>query len=184
MKLKKIILLIILGIILIAAGFMAYLMLTTRSHSPAEKLEYSEGDFTLTVDYCRPYKKDRLIFGEESEGALLPYGGYWRTGANEATEIEFNKDLSINGNSIAAGRYRFYTVPNKGTWTVVLNSELGKWGYGEPDHDLDVLVLEIPSKSGAEVTEQFTILASKATDHNMELILAWDMTEVRIPINY
>ena len=95
MKLKKIILLIILGIILIAAGFMAYLMLTTRSHSPAEKLEYSEGDFTLTVDYCRPYKKGRLIFGEESEGALLPYGGYWRTGANEATEIEFNKDLIL-----------------------------------------------------------------------------------------
>ena len=59
MKLKKIILLTILGIVLIGAGFMAYLMLTTRSHSPAEKLEFADGDFQLSADYCRPFKKER-----------------------------------------------------------------------------------------------------------------------------
>lgn len=184
MNLKKIILLIVLGIILIGAGFVAYIMLTTKSHSPAEKLEFTDGDFKLTVDYCRPYKKGRLIFGEKSEGALLPYGEYWRTGANEATEIEFNKNLSINGNSLPAGRYRFYTVPNKNAWTVAFNSELGKWGYGEPDYDLDVLVLEIPSNEGSEITDQFTISSSRTTENSMELILAWDRTIVKIPINY
>ena len=184
MKLKKIILLIVLGIILIGAGFVAYIMLTTKSHSPAEKLEFTDGDFHLTVDYCRPYKKDRLIFGEESEGALQPYGVYWRTGANEATEVEFNKEVSINGNAIAPGRYRFYTVPGKNTWTVAFNGELGKWGYGEPDYDEDVLVLEIPSQEGSEVIEQFTISASGNTENNLELILAWDKTVVSIPVNY
>lgn len=184
MKLKKIILLIVLGIILIGAGFMAYLMLTTKSHSPAEKLEFTDGDFHLTVDYCRPYKKGRLIFGEESEDALQPYGKYWRTGANEATEVEFNKEVSINGNTIAAGRYRFYTVPGKNTWTVAFNNELGKWGYGEPDYDLDVLVLELPPEDESEVIEQFTISASRTTDNNLELILAWDKTVVRMPISY
>jgi hypothetical protein len=184
MNLKKIILLIILGIILIGAGFMAYLILTTKSHSPAEKLEFSDGSFKLTVDYCRPYKKGRMIFGEKSEGALLPYGEYWRTGANEATEVEFNKGVSINGNSIAAGRYRFYTVPGKITWTVAFNSELGKWGYGEPDYDLDVFVLELPAQDRSEVIEQFTISASGTTENNLELILAWDKTAVRIPISY
>jgi hypothetical protein len=184
MKLKKIILLIFLGIILIGAGFVAYLMLTTKSHSPAEKLEYKDGDLILTVDYCRPYKKGRLIFGEKSEGALLPFGEYWRTGANEATEVEFNKDISINGNSLPAGRYRFYTVPGKSDWTIAFNSELGKWGYGEPDYDLDVLVLEIPSSDGSELIEQFTISATKASENSMELILAWDRTTVSIPINY
>jgi hypothetical protein len=184
MKLKKIILLMVLGIILIGAGFVAYLMLTTKSHSPAEKIEYSDGDFKLTVDYCRPYKKGRLIFGEKSKGALLPYGEYWRTGANEATEVEFNKDISINGNSILAGRYRFYTVPGESKWTIAFNSELGKWGYGEPDYNLDVLVLEIPSIKGSELIEQFTISATKIKENSMELILAWDSTVVSIPINY
>lgn len=174
----------VLGIILIGAGFIAYLMLTTKSHSPAEKMEFSDGDFKLTVDYCRPYKKGRLIFGEESEGALLPYGEYWRTGANEATEIEFNKDVNINGNSLAAGRYRFYTVPGESFWTVAFNSELGKWGYGEPDYDLDVMLLEIPSTEGSELIEQFTISASKTSENSMELILSWDKTIVSIPINY
>jgi hypothetical protein len=184
MKLKKIILLIFLGIILIGAGFVAYIMLTTKSHSPAEKLEYTDGDLILTVDYCRPYKKGRLIFGEKSEGALLPFGEYWRTGANEATEVEFNKDISINGNSLPAGRYRFYTVPGKSDWTIAFNSELGKWGYGEPDYDLDVLVLEIASSDGSELIEQFTMSATKASENSMELILAWDRTTVSIPINY
>ncbi len=184
MKLKKIILLIFLGIILIGAGFVAYIMLTTKSHSPAEKLEYTDGDLILTVEYCRPYKKGRLIFGEKSEGALLPFGEYWRTGANEATEVEFNKDISINGNSLPAGRYRFYTVPGKSDWTIAFNSELGKWGYGEPDYDLDVLVLEIPSNDGSDLIEQFTISATKTSENRMELILAWDRTIVSIPINY
>jgi hypothetical protein len=184
MKLKKIILLIFLGIILIGAGFVAYIMLTTKSHSPAEKLEYTDGDLILTVEYCRPYKKGRLIFGEKSEGALLPFGEYWRTGANEATEVEFNKDISINGNSLPAGRYRFYTVPGKSDWTIAFNSELGKWGYGEPDYDLDILVLEIASSDGSELIEQFTISATKASENSMELILAWDRTTVSIPINY
>jgi len=184
MKLKKILLLIVLGIILIGAGSVAYLMLTTKSHSPAEKLEFTDGDFKLTFDYCRPYKKGRLIFGEKSEGALLPYGKYWRTGANEATEVEFNKDISINGNSLPAGRYRFYTVPGKSNWTIAFNNELGKWGYGEPDYNLDVLVFEIPSNDGSELIEQFTISATKSTENSLELTLAWDRTTVSIPINY
>lgn len=184
MKLKKIILLMVLGIILIGAGFVAYLMLTTKSHSPAENLEYTDGDFKLTVDYCRPYKKGRLIFGEESEGALLPYDEYWRTGANEATEVEFDKDISINGNALPAGRYRFYTVPGESNWTIAFNSELGQWGYGEPDYDLDVLVLEIPLNDGSELIEQFTISATKTAEKSMELSLAWDRTTVSIPISY
>ena len=184
MKLKTIIILIILGIVLIGAGFIAYLMLATRSHSPAEKLEFEDGDFQLSVDYCRPYKKERLIFGEESEGALLPFGQYWRTGANEATEVEFNKEISINGEKLAAGRYRFYTVPGKENWAIAFNNELGKWGYGEPDYDQDVLVFEVQPQKIGQVIEQFTISGSKNGENSMELILAWDQTQVRIPIHF
>lgn len=184
MKLKKILLLSLLGIVLIGAGFIAYVMLTTRSHSPAEKLEFADGDFQLSVDYCRPYKKGRLIFGEESEGALQPYGEYWRTGANEATEVEFNKDVNISGQHLTAGRYRFYTIPGKDNWTISFNSELGKWGYNEPDYNQDVLVLEAASQHVTQIIDQFTISGSKTGENSMELLLEWDQTQVRIPIHY
>jgi len=184
MKLKTIILLTILGIVLIGGGFIAYLMLTTRSHSPAEKLEYTDGDVQLSADYCRPYKKERLIFGEESDGALLPFGKYWRTGANEATEVDINKEITINGEKLAAGRYRFYTVPGKDNWTIAFNNELSKWGYSEPDYNQDVLVFEVPSQKIGQVIEQFTISASKNGENSMELVLAWDQTQVKIPIHY
>jgi len=184
MKLKKILLLSLLGIVLIGAGFVGYVMLTTRSHSPAEKLEFADGDFQLSVDYCRPYKKGRLIFGEESEGALQPFGEYWRTGANEATEVEFSKDVSISGQPLAAGRYRFYTIPGKDSWTISFNSELGKWGYSEPDYNQDVLVLEASSQPATQIIEQFTISGSKTSENSLELLLAWDQTQVRIPIHY
>jgi len=184
MKIKKIILLSILAIVLIGAGFVAYVMLTTRSHSPAEKIEFSDGDFQLSVDYCRPYKKGRLIFGEESEGALQPFGQYWRTGANEATEIEFNKNISINGTLLEAGKYRFYTVPGKDNWTIAFNSETDLWGYSEPDYSKDALVLDVPPQQTSQVIEQFTISGSKTGENSMELLLAWDQTQVGIPIHY
>jgi hypothetical protein len=184
MNLKKIILLSLLAIILIAAGYVAYIMLTTRSHSPAEKMEYSDGNFNLSVDYCRPYKKGRLIFGEKSDGALLPYGVYWRTGANESTEIEFNQNIIVNGNKLDAGRYRFYTVPDKNTWIVAFNSELEEWGYGEPDYEMDILRTEIPVNQLSQSTEQFTISGAQNGENKMYIILTWDTTEIKIPIDY
>jgi len=184
MNLKKIIIYIVLVIVLVGVGFMAYLMLTTRSHSPADRMEFSDGDFQLSIDYCRPFKKDRLIFGDESENALLVYGKYWRTGANEATEIEFNKPVSINGQNVVSGRYRLYTIPDKTEWTVALNSEIGKWGYGEPDYDLDVLVTKVPASQSSSIVEQFTITGSLTGDNSMEIVLSWDKTEVKIPVKY
>jgi hypothetical protein len=184
MNLKKIILFSFLGVLLIAIGFIAYIMLTTKSHSPADRMEFSDGEFELSIDYCRPYKKGRLIFGEEIDGALLPYDKYWRTGANEATEIEFNKDIEINGKELNAGRYRFYTIPGQSDWIIAFNSELGKWGYGEPDYELDVLRLEIPMIELSQSTEQFTITSELVGERKMNMILTWDTTQIKIPISF
>ena len=184
MNIKKITLISLSGIVLIVIGYIAYSFLTTRSHSPADRVEFSDGDFQLSIDYCRPYKKGRIIFGEESEGALLPYGKYWRTGANEATEIEFNKDIKIKGNTLNAGRYRFYTIPGKNTWTVAFNSELGKWGYGEPNYEMDVLRTEIPAGQLDQSLEQFTISGEMEGENAVNIVLAWDQSQVKIPVQY
>jgi hypothetical protein len=184
MKIKKIVLLSLLAIVIIVIVFFGYIILTTKSHSPADRMEFSDGEFELTIDYCRPFKKERLIFGDASDGALLPYGKYWRTGANEATEIEFNRDININGEKLIAGRYRFYTIPDKNTWTIAFNSELGKWGYGEPDYDLDILRIEVPVEILPQSIEQFTIIGEQSGNRRMNIVLHWEITQVSIPVSY
>jgi hypothetical protein len=164
--------------------FIIYLVATTKNHSPAEKVVLDVAGAEVMVTYSRPFKKGRLIFGEKEEGALLPYGQYWRTGANEATEITFSKPVNIQGNTLPAGRYRFYTYPGKEVWKVVFNSELGKWGYWSPDTMLDVLAVEVPAKTTGYVVEQFTITIESKEEGAYFISLSWDQTLVEIPFTF
>ncbi|MBS0000416.1 MAG: DUF2911 domain-containing protein [Cyclobacteriaceae bacterium] len=178
---------IIFGIVLlvvIAGGYIAYTFITTKNHSPADTVIFQDRDFLLTIDYCRPYKKGRLIFGNDSEKPLLPYGKYWRTGANEATEIDFNQDIQVAGKLLEAGRYRLYTYPGKEEWVVVFNSGLGKWGYSEPDDAMDVLRINVSSQEADTVCEQFLISIEPVGTDAMEVNLSWDNVLVPIAISY
>ncbi len=166
--------------VLVVVAGLGYLALTTKTHSPVETKTLSYNGAEIKVVYCRPYKKGRVIFGEDKDGALQPYGKYWRLGANEATEISFSKNVNFGGQPVNAGTYVMYAVPGATNWQVVLNSELGRWGAREADHDLDVLKVEVPAETGPE-TEQFTItFDSDSTAAQMNF--AWDKALVRVPI--
>ncbi|MEO9803115.1 MAG: DUF2911 domain-containing protein [Reichenbachiella sp.] len=172
---------IIIGVVLAIVAYFAYGVLTTRSHSPLDTAETSIGDLSVKVVYCQPYKKGRLIFGDEADEALVPYGKYWRLGANEATEITFSKDINFAGNPVAAGSYRMYAVPNVDSWEVSLNSQLGEFGYFEPDYSLDVLKANVPVQSAAGELEQFTIqFANDSIGTQMNMM--WDKTLVSVSI--
>lgn len=162
-------------------AIVGYNFATTRSHSPLEEKTFSHGDLDLKVTYCRPYKKGRLIFGPESDGTLVPFGKYWRLGANDATEITFSLPVSFAGKRVAAGSYRMYAVPGPEMWEVSLNSELGKFGAYPPDYSLDVLKVSVPVMQSGEMSEQFTIdFTSDSAGVNMAFI--WDRTVVNVPI--
>jgi hypothetical protein len=130
----------------------------------------------MSVSYGRPYKKGRVIFGE-----LEKYDKVWRTGANEGTEVTFKKDATFAGKAIKAGTYTLFTIPTAGDWTVILNSQLGQWGaYGyEKAKDKNVLEAKVPSKKLDSVVEQLTITPSANA-----LTIAWDQTEVVIPVKF
>ncbi|WP_276374167.1 DUF2911 domain-containing protein [Chryseolinea sp. H1M3-3] len=173
---------IILGILLV--GYIAYFlygMFTTRSHSPSETKTISHQGLDVRVVYCRPYKKNRLIFGEAKDEALVPYDKYWRLGANEATEITFNKNVNFGGKPVQAGSYRMYAVPHADSWQISLNSELGKFGYFEPNYALDVLKVEVPVVPSPNEIEQLTI-SFEPDSSGISMDIAWDKTLVRVPI--
>lgn len=140
--------------------------------SPRETVEGGE----MSVSYGRPYKKDRVIFG-----GLEAYGKVWRTGANEATEITFKKDGEFGGKPVKAGTYSLFTIPTEKEWTVILNPELKQWGaYGyDKIKDKNVLEVVVPSTSLSEVVEQLTITPSAKS-----LTIAWDKTQISIPVKF
>jgi hypothetical protein len=176
--------LIVLGVILvIILGLSTFVRLVyTKKASPEGQVKFENGDLKVSVFYNRPYKKGRVIFGE-----LVPYDEVWRTGANEATVVETNKDLNFAGKPLKAGKYSLFTIPGEQVWSIILNSESGQWGVkfnGEAgrDPEKDVLVVEVPSVLQGKEFEQFTISLEKSGEEN-ELILMWDKTLVSVPFS-
>lgn len=169
------------GVILLAVvGFFGYAILFPKS--PGTTTSYSDGGLDIKVTYSQPSKRGRLIFGEEKDGALQPYGKYWRLGANAATEITFSKDVTFAGQTVGAGTYRMYAVPGPTSFKVKLNSETGVYiAAGEPDYTKDVITVEIPVQDAPSETEKFVITFAKdSAGINMDFI--WDKTLVRVPI--
>lgn len=179
MKKRTIIILVVLGVIV---AFFLYGTLVVSKRSPADTVVFSNAGIDYKVVYGRPYKKGRLIFGEESAGALQPYGKYWRIGANAATEITFTKDVTFGGTPVKAGTYRMYAIPGATTWTIGLNSEIGVYfAFREPDYTLDVIKVEVPAGTAPSETEQFVInFSADGNTTNMDLV--WDTTLIRVPI--
>jgi len=172
-----------LGILLVAVvAFVLYGALVVAKRSPAKTTEFSDKGLDIKVVYCQPYKKGRLIFGEEKDKALQPYGKYWRLGANAATEITFSKNVTFAGKPINAGSYRMYAVPGATSFQVSLNSELGVYfAVREPNYSLDVVKVDVPVTAAPAETEQLTInFASDSTGVNMNCI--WDKTQFTVPI--
>lgn len=181
MKKKIVIGSVVFIVVVIAAlfGFKKF----TKSHSPAATANYSDNGLVIDISYCRPYKKGRLIFGEESAGALQSYGKYWRVGANEATTFNTNKDLVINGKELKAGKYQLYAVPGKDTWQVVFNSDWDRWGAQEADHKTDVLQTELPADNTAPPVEQLLLSFDQPDSlHATNLLIHWDNTLVKVPL--
>ena len=168
-------------ILIVVIGIAAYSALTSRRTSPTQMTEFKNNGLDIKVTYCRPSKKGRTIFGEERPDVLLPYGHYWRLGANESTEISFSKDINFAGEPVSAGTYRMYAVPGEQSWQITLNSQLGTWGSDLPDNAMDVVSVDVPVGKAPSETEQFTINFG-SIDRATTMDFVWDNTLVSVPI--
>ena len=182
MIMKKKILIGIGVVFLLFVLWVVYGLFIATPASPPTTATYNQGGLEIAVDYSQPSKKGRLIFGEEAAGALLPYGKYWRLGANAATEITFNKDVTLGGEPIKAGSYRMYAVPGPNAFKVTLNNETDVFfGIAEPDPALDIVTVDAPVQKTASEVEMFTIGFS-TTDTGVTINFSWDQTMFTVPV--
>jgi hypothetical protein len=180
MKKKNLLLGLFVLVVLIGAAIF-YLNNRNRTLSPPGSETLTSGGLTVTVNYSRPSVRGRLIFGPEEQKALQPYGKYWRLGANESTEITFNRDITFNGSPVKAGTYRMYAIPGPENFEIVLNTELGKWGAFEPDPKLDILHTQVPTQKTSMPVELYTISLAPDGD-GISMIFEWSDTRFVVPL--
>ncbi len=140
--------------------------------SPNATVSQTVGLTNVTITYCRPGVKGRVIWG-----GLVPYDQVWRTGANEATTITFGDDVTIDGTKLPAGTYGLFTIPGKDEWTVILNKTAKQWGpyqYKEAD---DVLRFKVKPHPMA-FHELLTFVFPAVSAESATVAMVWDKLAV------
>ncbi len=160
--------------------------------SPHEQTSAAIGGRKVIIQYGRPYKKGRQIFGEAgglgtlgAGAALVPYGQIWRTGADEATTLTTDGDLMIGTLRVPKGSYALFTLPGKNEWTLVVNKTAKQWGAFSYDkkEDLGRVPMKVTVGSAAAPVEQFTIAVEPAGDRKGTLKLSWDKLVATVPLS-
>lgn len=133
------------------------------------------GDADVWVDYGRPHKRGREIFG-----SVVPWDQVWRTGANAATQFSTSADLIVGETEVPAGTYTVWTLPSKSGWKLILNKQAGQWGT-EYHPDQDLARIDLKSDTLMEPVETLTITIAPRAD-GAQLQIDWDTTRLSVPI--
>ncbi len=163
--------------LLTATGAFAQQQMPTPRPSPKASLMQNVGLTTITINYNRPGVKGRPIWG-----ALVPYGQVWRTGANEATTIEFGDDVWINGSKLAKGLYSLHTIPGQSEWAVIFNSVAQQWGSYSYDATKDTLRVNVKPEMG-EHREWLTFEVPEMTTDTAKIALRWEKVVVPFTVD-
>lgn len=152
----------------------------TPQASPTSKLEQSVGLSTITVEYSRPGVKGRKVFGD-----LVPFGQYWRTGANSGTKVTVSDDVKIAGKELKKGKYSLFTMPGEMEWTIIFHKNADLNVPGGTDYKMTDEALRFTAKSTklSNPVETFTIEFENLKDGGADLYLAWESTKVSFNID-
>jgi Protein of unknown function (DUF2911) len=136
---------------------------------------YKVSDKLVKITYGRPQLKGREI------AKLAPNDKVWRTGANEAAEITFYKDVMFGGKAVKSGTYTLFTIPSDGEWTIILSTAKNVWGSYFYKESEDVVRVKGTVSKSEELIEAFSI-AFDGTDSDVNMYLGWGNTIVTIPV--
>jgi hypothetical protein len=144
--------------------------------SPRDTVRATIGDSRLLVDYSRPTRRGRQIFG-----AIVPWNTVWRTGANAATTFVTSKDIMIGDTHVPAGTYTLFSVPTRANWTLIVSRKTREWGT-DYDSSADLARIPMQVETASRPVERFTIAIEPRAGPEGALSLAWDTVVARVPI--
>ena len=169
---KKILFLILISGLFTGLSASAQQDKSKRPSPPAKVSETIASGATIIIDYSQPSLKGRTI-GKD----IVTYGEVWRTGANEATVFETNKDVQIEGKNLPAGKYSLYTIPGAKKWTVIFNKTWEQWGTVYKQ-DADALRVDVTPTKAPKTTEKMMFNIAK----DGKVSLMWGNTAINLRV--
>jgi hypothetical protein len=160
------------AVVLFLLSCCVYAQIDLPRQSPSASVSQTIGYTVITIDYCRPG-----IHGRQIWGGLVPYNKVWRTGANEATTIQFTTDATVDGNKVPAGRYSLFAIPTETEWTIILNKIDKQWGAFNYKEEEDFLRFKVkPVKSS--FTERLLFSFTNITDSTASVVMNWENIQI------
>lgn len=183
----------LIGILTLLSASNIFGQLTLPRESQKQETSQSVGDAKVSISLHRPNVKGRKIFGCSTDKVLqqgnntnlpclVPYGQVWRTGANEATVVEFSGDVMINGQKLPKGKYSLHTIPGETEWTIIFSKNWGQWGsftYDVKDDALRVTAKPVAS----EFHETMSIEVENVKANSADFYVRWDKVSVPFTVD-
>jgi hypothetical protein len=144
----------------------------SKRPSPPAKAEGKVDGAKILIDYSRPSAKGRKMLGGNEA-----FGKVWRTGANEATTFEVDKNVKIEGKELPKGKYALFTIPGESEWTIIFNKNSQQWGAYDYKESDDVLRVSVKAGKTDKFVETFTI----SVEGN-KIVLRWENTQVAFAV--
>lgn len=150
----------------------------TPAPSPPQTIKQDFGVSSIELSYSRPGVKGRKVFGD-----LVPFGKVWRTGANNATTIDFGDDVTIGATKIPAGKYGLLTIPDKDNWTIIITKQLDVTNPADYKQANDIVRVSVKPMSLKDKVETFTMQFANVKSSTCELEMMWENTAAVLPIS-
>ena len=148
--------------------------------SPNASTSQEVGYGKLSITFGRPGVKGREIWGK-----LVPYNGGkprpWVAGANGSTIVEFGEDVKVNGNDLKAGKYGFFIIPEKDSWTFIFSNNSSKYGIMKYSADEDALRLTVKPEA-TEFQEWLDYRIVKTGELTATLSVHWEKVKAGVTI--
>jgi hypothetical protein len=141
--------------------------------SPAAVATGKINGATISINYSSPSVKGRVIWGE-----LVPFNKMWRAGANAATIIETDKDLTIEGSKLPAGKYSFFVIPNEKECVLIFNKVFKMSGTNNYNEKEDQLRVTVKQQLADSSTESLLYSIEKNS-----IVLSWEKWKIPFSVN-
>ncbi len=164
-------------VVFLSAFQWAHAQLNLPNASPDAEFKQQIGFTEVEVKYSRPSARGRIIFG-----GLVPFGEVWRTGAHDATTLQFSEPVKLNGYDIPADTFSLFTIPNQNEWTIIINKTAKMHGSSDYTREQDLIRFTVKPEKSPRYYETFTIEINDFSKEEAGLYLLWENTQVKLTI--
>ncbi|MFL5622309.1 MAG: DUF2911 domain-containing protein [Gemmatimonadaceae bacterium] len=139
------------------------------------------GPAKISIDYGQPHARGRNVIGMPG---VVPWDSVWRAGANMATQLTAEVDMTIGNTFIPRGVYTLFALPSRTGWKLIVSRETMQWGT-DYDPSKDFARIDLRQRTLAEPVESLTFWLIPTPENSPStkfphgvLKFAWGNTEL------